>query len=330
RENCEIKRGRLSSGAGPKDQVSDQRRIDSFYTRLRMSSLRQGNNSWKRSPLKMPSAVEGETSGRNASYRPRPHSPESFINTFPHMFLYFLKTKISGLLAVVLRLVGPRLSGETSGNYKPQDHGQQPENLLQDHHSNSGLSYVWPFYFLTQYTIIFVSIVSVVVVGNFTEEEIEGTIVRSEDQGQEYPLQRDEVQTKSSRDDRTNSLGAAVGNSATGSENSSPRESKQYIGLVIGVLTAVILLLMGAIMFIVFRNRRLKSHAGHSVLPGPFGGSEKGVTINMKVSVEDPAEVDKSALYHEPYNINMYSSQNVKQLQGKDIHARHPSSPDYT
>ncbi|KAJ9576088.1 hypothetical protein L9F63_007053, partial [Diploptera punctata] len=30
------------------------------------------------------------------------------------------------------------LSGETSGNYKPHDHGLQPENLLQDHHSNSG------------------------------------------------------------------------------------------------------------------------------------------------------------------------------------------------
>ena len=122
-----------------------------------------------------------------------------------------------------------------------------------------------------------------VVLGNFTEEEIEGAIVRSEDQGKEYPLQRDEVQTKSSRDDRTNSQGAAAGSSPAGSDNSS-RESKQYIGLVIGVLTAVILLLMGAIMFIVLRNRRLKSHAGHSVLPGAFSGSEKGVTINMKVS----------------------------------------------
>ncbi|KAJ9575873.1 hypothetical protein L9F63_007263, partial [Diploptera punctata] len=30
------------------------------------------------------------------------------------------------------------VSGETSGNYKPHDHGLQPENLLQDHHSNSG------------------------------------------------------------------------------------------------------------------------------------------------------------------------------------------------
>ncbi|KAJ9582732.1 hypothetical protein L9F63_022924, partial [Diploptera punctata] len=26
------------------------------------------------------------------------------------------------------------VSGETSGNFKPQDHGLQPRNLLQDHH----------------------------------------------------------------------------------------------------------------------------------------------------------------------------------------------------
>ncbi|KAJ9597290.1 hypothetical protein L9F63_011861, partial [Diploptera punctata] len=30
------------------------------------------------------------------------------------------------------------VSGETSGNNKPHDHGLQPENLHQDHHSNSG------------------------------------------------------------------------------------------------------------------------------------------------------------------------------------------------
>ncbi|KAJ9595388.1 hypothetical protein L9F63_013438, partial [Diploptera punctata] len=31
-----------------------------------------------------------------------------------------------------------RMPGETSGNYKPHDHGLQPENLHQHHHSNSG------------------------------------------------------------------------------------------------------------------------------------------------------------------------------------------------
>ncbi|KAJ9577704.1 hypothetical protein L9F63_005697, partial [Diploptera punctata] len=36
-----------------------------------------------------------------------------------------------------LRMPG-EVSGETSGNYKPHDHGLQPESLHQDHHSNSG------------------------------------------------------------------------------------------------------------------------------------------------------------------------------------------------
>jgi hypothetical protein len=49
-----------------------------------------------------------------------------------------------------------------------------------------------------------------------------------------------------------------------------------------------------------------------------------------QVSVEDPAEVDKSALYHEPYNVNMYSAQGCKTQQSKELHQRHPSSPDYT
>jgi len=128
---------------------------------------------------------------------------------------------------------------------------------------------------------LFMVVLSVVVVGNFTEEEADGGDMKSDDHGKEYPLQRDEVHTTPSRDDRANSAGTSAGSPPGGTDNSG---SKHYIGLVIGVLTAVILLLMGAIMFIVVRNRRLKSGPGHSVLPGSFGGAEKGVTINMKVS----------------------------------------------
>ncbi|KAJ9597668.1 hypothetical protein L9F63_011470, partial [Diploptera punctata] len=37
-----------------------------------------------------------------------------------------------------LRRMPDAVFGETSGNYKPHDHGLQPENLQQDHQSNSG------------------------------------------------------------------------------------------------------------------------------------------------------------------------------------------------
>lgn len=49
-----------------------------------------------------------------------------------------------------------------------------------------------------------------------------------------------------------------------------------------------------------------------------------------QVSVEDPADVDKNALYHEPYNRNMYSTQGGKIQLNKELLQRHPNSPDYT
>ncbi|GAB6021997.1 hypothetical protein CHUAL_006150 [Chamberlinius hualienensis] len=55
--------------------------------------------------------------------------------------------------------------------------------------------------------------------------------------------------------------------------------SNQYIGLIIGVLTAVILLLVLIIFLIMARNRRRKQNNNHTVLK-PM---EKRVTINMKV-----------------------------------------------
>jgi hypothetical protein len=40
--------------------------------------------------------------------------------------------------------------------------------------------------------------------------------------------------------------------------------------------------------------------------------------------------VEKTALYHEPYNRNMYSAQGGKIQLNKELHQRHPNSPDYT
>ncbi|KAJ9582632.1 hypothetical protein L9F63_023010, partial [Diploptera punctata] len=53
------------------------------------------------------------------------------------------------------------VSGETSGNYKPHDHGLQPENLHQDHHSNSGREslreYIFYMFFFNYGNIIHIS-----------------------------------------------------------------------------------------------------------------------------------------------------------------------------
>lgn len=94
-----------------------------------------------------------------------------------------------------------------------------------------------------------------IVTGNFTETEEDTPIPES---GREYPLQRDEVKSTSK-----------VNRNITGSSTKSGtnEEPKYYIGFVIGILTVVILILVAAIIFIVFRNQRIKTTARLSEIP---------------------------------------------------------------
>lgn len=93
---------------------------------------------------------------------------------------------------------------------------------------------------------------TVPVTGNYTDVEEDVVIP---DSSKEYPLQRDEVKTTSSKVNRN-----SAGTTTKGGTN---EESKQYIGFVIGILTVVILILLAAIVFIVFRNQRLKTSTPH-------------------------------------------------------------------
>uniref|UniRef100_A0ABD2WJD2 Discoidin domain-containing receptor 2 n=1 Tax=Trichogramma kaykai TaxID=54128 RepID=A0ABD2WJD2_9HYME len=69
-------------------------------------------------------------------------------------------------------------------------------------------------------------------------------------QHNEGPLQRDEVKATLNKDE--------TGDTAFPDQSKEP-ESKQLIGLVIGILTTVIVMLLAAITFIFYRNRRLKA-----------------------------------------------------------------------
>ena len=95
-----------------------------------------------------------------------------------------------------------------------------------------------------------------VITGNFTETTEDIPIP---DSGKEYPLQRDEVKSTSSKVNR-NTTGVST---KTGTNE----EPKHYIGFVIGVLTVVILILVAAIVFIVFQNQRLKTTTGLTAVP---------------------------------------------------------------
>lgn len=58
---------------------------------------------------------------------------------------------------------------------------------------------------------------------------------------------------------------------------------QEYVALVIGVLVAVIILLVSAILLIVWRSRRQKAGTiSHDIFTGPYG--EKRDIVNLKVN----------------------------------------------
>lgn len=107
--------------------------------------------------------------------------------------------------------------------------------------------------------------------GNYTDGEEEDVTIP--DASKEYPLQRDEVKVTSTRVNRNST---SVPSSSGGRANG---EVKHYIGFVIGVLTVVILALVAAIVFIVFRNQRLKMFVEQSSAPD----NDKRIDDELKV-----------------------------------------------
>ncbi|KAK6628865.1 hypothetical protein RUM43_002682 [Polyplax serrata] len=222
---------------------------------------------------------------------------------------------------------GKRFSSiPVSYSYIPDLVMEHARNVTIKLHHRLGRFVKLELYFANRWILISeVRFDSVITDGNFTDEEPDNRVeFPSEENGlsKGYPLQRDDIQTVSSRDDQKQYVVPPL------SSFNDSSEPKQYIGLVIGALSTVILILVAAIMFIVFRNQRLRTVLGgatNTVLPGGFVGSgpgRKGVTINMKdfqmrvnlnanghvygqVSLDDPEE--KSAIYHEPFNMNLYA-----------------------
>lgn len=105
-----------------------------------------------------------------------------------------------------------------------------------------------------------------VVTGNFTDEEEEDPFV-SGDSVKEVLLQKDQVLTTFVEGNMVSTI-----NSNTG--------LRKYFGVVVGVLSVIVLVMIVAIVFIVLYQKRLKASAGHTVLPG----SENRVNLTTKVS----------------------------------------------
>lgn len=139
------------------------------------------------------------------------------------------------------------------------------------------------------------------VTGNFTDEEDED----SSSDAKDSPPQKDQVQLED--DVHGNVVSTINANSGL----------RKYFGVVVGVLSVIVLVMVVTIVFIVIYQRRLKASAGHSVLPG----ADNRLNTAGKMSMD---ECDKAALYHEPCRFNMYSA------SGRDSLDHYPSSPDYT
>ncbi|KAK4291662.1 hypothetical protein Pmani_035519, partial [Petrolisthes manimaculis] len=105
---------------------------------------------------------------------------------------------------------------------------------------------------------------------------------------------------------------------------------QEYVALVIGVLVAVIILLVSAILLIVWRSRRQKSGTiTHETFTTAYG--DKRDIVNLKMGVEGAGgELDKNGLYSEPYHMTYSSMGGYSSLAHKIPHLNPLSSPDYT
>lgn len=114
-----------------------------------------------------------------------------------------------------------------------------------------------------------------VVTGNYTELEEDIGLSPS---NPEYPLQRDEVKFASNKSNRSTEKIPA--------QNIENEETSSYIGFIIGSLTVIIFILVGAIVFIILRNQKLKMLPGRSAIPHMNNELEKAAKVRQKIIVE--------------------------------------------
>lgn len=107
--------------------------------------------------------------------------------------------------------------------------------------------------------------------GNFTDEEENES--GDDTPRDSSPPQKDQVHVVT--DDETNENVVSTVNANSG--------LKKYFGVVVGVLSIIVLVMIVAIVFIVIYQRRLKATAGHTVLPG----ADNRLNTAGKVSISD-------------------------------------------
>nr|XP_024218866.1 discoidin domain-containing receptor 2 isoform X2 [Halyomorpha halys] len=261
------------------------------------------------------------------------------LRNFSAMYLhtnniYSQKVQVFSAAKIYMSVGGRMYSGAPiHSSYIPDVVLEHARNVTVKLHHMVGRFIKLQLYFASKWLMISeVSFDSVIVPENISEEEIENNFLAgvNVEQSKDIPLQRDAVHTTPSKEETrrpVSSIGSAVSTNNGGKEP----DNKQMVGFLIGALTGVILLLMAAISFIVFRQRRQK--AGQPQPTDDFQ-IEKNIQVRCKVnsnghvygqvSIEDP---EKSILYHEPFmnHMNLCSFQNTNQPVQRNL-----NNPDYS
>ncbi|XP_076649436.1 discoidin domain-containing receptor 2 [Halictus rubicundus] len=199
-----------------------------------------------------------------------------------HTNNYFTKdVQVFSYAKVYLGAGGNQFNGEpVQFSYIPDLVLEQARDVTIKLHSRAGRFLKLQLYFAARWImlseVIFESVISE---WNNTEDEEprnkSGIVLAtgSPYQNNEGPLQRDEVKaTFNKEENNDNAL----------PEKSKEPEARQFVGLVIGILTTVIVMLLAAIMFIFYRNRRLKAALAPSTFYDQHG--------DLKVSVQEEGE----------------------------------------
>ncbi|XP_033150758.1 discoidin domain-containing receptor 2 [Drosophila busckii] len=185
-----------------------------------------------------------------------------------------------------------------------------------------------------------ITFISVPVAGNFTDEELlnvppsNGVAVANTS---EYPLQRDEVgRAVSSGGERSQHTTQVI--SPKPMDHQEPETS--FVGVIITVLATIILMLVAIILLIIARNKRGRGRGNnvldafqHNYNPDTLGGIDKRLNGNGVLKVvttmdDNESSIDKNSLYHEPFNVNMYTSA-ASACSMNDLQRQHVT-PDYT
>ncbi|XP_076749546.1 discoidin domain-containing receptor 2 isoform X1 [Xylocopa sonorina] len=199
-----------------------------------------------------------------------------------HMNNYFTKdVQVFSYAKVYLGAGANQFNGEpVHFSYIPDLVLEQARDVTIKLHSRAGRFLKLQLYFAARWImlseVIFESVISE---WNNTDDEEprnkSGIVLAtgSPYQNNEGPLQRDEVKaTFNKEENNDNAL----------PDKSKEPESRQFVGLVIGILTTVIIMLLAAIMFIFYRNRRLKAALAPSTFYDQHG--------DLKVSVQEEGE----------------------------------------